>query len=157
MAGLLTPATGWDDPADPVTVTVHGWASTPFVWGGDDCGFSVLRHVERVTGQLLADIRPDLVPRYATAIGARRVARRRGGFFAGFGEVMAALGCTKTDEPARGDVGLILIETGLTAALCTGRLQAVPDWQRWAARGDGLVVLRSCGSVTAWRLPCRRP
>lgn len=114
---------------DPVAAELRRWASSSFTWGETDCGLSILAYAERVRGRRLSPW-----PRYATALGAARMLRAAGGYPAYFVWAMGRIGCPVTDQPRRGDVGLVELSTGLTACLCLGGL--------WAARGhDGVVMV----------------
>ncbi|WP_423606118.1 DUF6950 family protein [Sphingomonas sp. MS122] len=136
MARLLTAA----PVPDAVTVELRRWATEPFDW----CALSVLSYVERVRRRRL---RPR--PRVAGRISAARTARSADRFGAIAADAMKRLGCAPTTAPQRGDVGLVdLPGTGLTAAICAGRL--------WAARGDHVVVFAAAVPVLAWRVRCHR-
>ncbi len=120
--------------------TLMLWASLPFVWGATDCFLSVLDHAEEATGRRYHDR-----PRYRTAMEANRILARHGGFQPFCEMVFAKLGLMTTDDPTRGDIGLVDIPgTGLTACLCLG--------SSWAARGDGDVTIAQMRSRIAWRV-----
>lgn len=139
-----------EDPTDPVLETVHSWAAGPFVWGESDCALSVLGHAERVRGQRL-----DPPPRYSGELGALRYALRRGGFQAVFTASVEAIGCVPVAEPGRGDIGMIEAPgAGLTAVLCVAA-RAAGRPPRWAARGDGMVILIDAEPVAAWSVSCQ--
>lgn len=139
MAGLLIPAD-----CDPVAAELRRWASTPFDWRTDNCGLSVLFYVEQTVARLLQP-RPLVKGRRHAA----RMVRRAGGFQALCAGAMARLGCAPTDVPARGDVGLVELASGLTAAICLGG-------DAWAARGDHAAVIEHVEPVAAWRVVCHR-
>jgi len=137
VAGLLI--------SDPVSAELRRWASTPFDWAADNCGLTMLHYVERAVGRLLLP-RPR---RLKGRIDAERLVRRAGGFHALCSDAMAQLGCPTTDMPARGDVGLVELRSGLTAALCLGG-------DAWAARGDRAAVIEHVEHLAAWEVACPR-
>lgn len=126
--------------SDVTAQTLVVWASLPFIWGATDCFLSVLDHVETATGCQYHDR-----PRYRTALQAERILKRHGGFRPYCEIVFGTIGLITTDDPVRGDVGLVDIPgTGLTACLCLGR--------SWAARGDGDVTIAQMRPEVAWRV-----
>lgn len=141
MAGLLTPS----DKAAAATrlglvtdQTLMLWSALPFVWGASDCFLSVLDHAEEVIGRRYPDR-----PRYRSALEAQRILKRHGGFQAYCELVFARLGLEATEQPVRGDVGLVDIPgTGLTACVCLGN--------SWAARGEGSFTMVQAPAVIAW-------
>lgn len=140
MAGLLsTPGL--------VDHTLERWSRLPFKWGQTDCFQSVLTYVEAATGRVL-----QMRPRYGTARGAYRILNNWGGFEAYCARTMQLLGIDRTEQPQRGDVGLInLPESGLTLCLCLG--------QFWAARGEREVMIFRADPLAAWKVggaPCHR-
>ncbi len=137
MARLLTP--------DPVTIELRRWATEPFAW----CALSVLDYVERVERRRLRP-RPRL-----SRFTALRVARTPERFAALCHDAMSRLGMRSTVAPIRGDVGLVHLTAGLTAAICVGGAGA--GLPMWAARGDRSVVIQAARPVQAWRVACRRP
>lgn len=142
MAGLLKPLQGAAAArlSQVTDQTLLIWSSLPFVWGASDCFLSVLGHVEEATGKRLQDR-----PRYRSAMEAARILARHGGFQPYCEMVFAKLGLMTTDEPTRGDIGLVDIPgTGLTACLCLGK--------SWAARGDGDITIAQMRPRIAWRV-----
>lgn len=136
MAGLLE--RDWN--RDPVRATVRFWAATPFVWGPDDCGVSVLKYVEKRLGRKI-----KVRPTHTGARTAKLLLFLNGGFVK-YGEKIAEeLGVEETDSPQRGDVGLIDIpKQGLTACLCLG--------QHWAAKGDKEILFLDAEPVISWKV-----
>lgn len=135
MAGLLIPA------IDPVVQELRRWAREPFDIVTDNCGISVLTYVGRVTG------RP--VPLWLKAFGRLGVARlmdRDAAFIDAAGRALTQMGCDETDAPRHGDVGLVDLPTGLTAAICLGDL--------WAARGVAEAVIGPATHRIAWGVSC---
>jgi hypothetical protein len=151
MAGLLTSPVR--RPADQlvngdlVAATVRLWAQSDFAWGSRDCLVSVVRYVAEATGQPMPKW-----PRYASGPAALRILRRHGGLEGYAAMVLERLGCTRTDFPVRGDVGILDIPgTGLTACLCLGGA--------WAARGQHGVAMISLEADACWAVkstPARR-
>lgn len=145
MAGLVTLAALPRD-ADPVAAELRRWASEPFDW----CALCVLDYVERVRGRAL---RPRPIVRGRVAIA--RITRSPQRFEALCGDAMRRLGCPPTDTPGRGDVGLVKLASGLTAAICLDAWGGAGP-QLWAARGDGTVVMQPAEPVRAWEVACPR-
>lgn len=141
MAGLLT-AGALREAA--IADTLKAWASRPWDWPRTNCGVSVLAYVETVRGRCLA---PS--PHGLGEVSTGRMLARAGGFEAYCAGAMEQLGCRPTETPARGDVGLVELPSGLTACLCLG--------PSWAARGDGEVVTWTGPAARAWRVECPRP
>ncbi len=140
MAGLVSPA----DAPDAVTRALRRWAAEPFDRVRDNCGLAVLRYVEEAVARRLFP-----PPAYTSWLGALRMLKRAGGYALYCDWAMGRLGCPPTLAPRRGDVGLIELSGGLTAAICLGR-------GMWGARGDRAVVIEAAEAETAWRVPCRR-
>ncbi len=149
MAGLLS--------HDSVAETIARWAAEPFTWAAN-CGRSVLDHVERVTGRML-----EPAPACDSKAAALRLVLAAGGMEALCADAMAQLGCPPTDFPRRGDVGLVDLAGGVTAAICVARIaveaagQAIGERLLWAARGDHLIVIEAAWPIRAWRVACHRP
>lgn len=138
MAGLVS---------DPVTVELRRWASEPFGLADDNCGLAVLAYVERA---LSTPAPAWLSVRLFGRRAARKMIRDRRAFIDASLLAMQQLGCAPTENPLRGDGGLVDLDgSGLTACICLGN-------NRWAARGDRAVVIQSAESVFAWRVPCPR-
>lgn len=142
MAGLLIST---NPGADLVAATLRAWARAPFEWGKTDCGLSVLAYVELAVGRKAAP-----APQHRDRKSAIAMLRAAGGMTAFCSSVMAALGCTRTDQPARGDVGLVRLPgSGLTACLCLG--------DRWAARADREIIVVRLAPRCAWSVTCPKP
>tara|TARA_B100000678_G_scaffold284890_1_gene287157 strand:+ start:292 stop:711 length:420 start_codon:yes stop_codon:yes gene_type:complete len=136
MAGQLTM------PTDAVTAELRHWAREPFALGTGNCGLSVLGYAERV--------REATVRRGRGLVGRRSAARLMRSperFVLVAAALMARLGCPETDAPLRGDVGLIDLPAGLTAAICLG------DGD-WAARGPRSTVIGPATAEIAWSVRC---
>lgn len=135
MAGLLSPA------IDPVVQELRRWACEPFDIVTDNCGISVMTYVGLATG--------CPVPLWLKAFGRLGVARlmdRDAAFIDAARRALAQMGCTETDAPRHGDVGLVDLTNGLTAAICLGDL--------WAARGVTEAVIGPATHRIAWRVSC---
>lgn len=149
MAGLLSlepskPASRLVG-GDLVSATVRLWAQSAFAWGTSDCLVSVVRYVAEAAGRPM-----PRWPRYSSGAGALRILRRHGGLEGYATTVLERLGCTRTEFPARGDVGLIDIPgTGPTACLCLG--------DKWAARGQDGVVMFALDAEAIWAVPAVVP
>lgn len=141
MAGLLIPANAGT--ADAVTETLRRWAREPFDVLTANCGLSVLDYAERATANA-----PLVRPRALTRRDVRRLIARPHVFEAYCGAILADLGLTPTLLPGRGDIGLIELANGLTAALCLGD-------GCWAARGLRGVVMQPAPFRRAWGVQCR--
>ena len=108
-------------------------ARTPFAWGQDDCCLFLANWAIALG---YPDPAAHLRGRYATEIGCARVLTREGGISAVVADCARRAGLVVTDAPRLGDVGVVEAPTanGVRAAgaICLG--------QRWATRGDGIVV-----------------
>jgi hypothetical protein len=151
MARFLSGLPGLDA-GDAVAAELQLWASAPFDPRRANCGLSVAAYVARATGQR--------VPAWLTLIGwfgVGRLTRDARAFGRVAARAMAELGCRDTSDIQRGDVALVDLPGGVTAAICTRAAAVAGDGPLWAARGDGAVVIgRAEGVVRAWRLPCPR-
>lgn len=137
MAGLLT--------ADPVAQELRRWLAEPFVWGETDCGLSILAYAERMSGRAYDGAH---LHTYRDARGAAEFLREQGGYQAYVDRVLTTLGWETTQEPRRGDVGMLRLTMGLglTMCLCLGGA--------WAARGDRETIIIKGAALAAWRAPC---
>lgn len=150
MAGLLTAVPIAADAGtirvpypDPVAAELRRWARAPFDLARANCGLSVLRYVARMTGVP--------VPAWLGAIGragALRLMADDAAFVATASRALDEMGCPPIDEPRRGDIALVRMPAGLTAAICTGPL--------WAARGDRFVVVQAADAIASWGVTCPR-
>ncbi|WP_432769816.1 MAG: hypothetical protein HEQ22_03450 [Sphingopyxis sp.] len=148
MAGLLTTAAPIGAP-DAVAAEIHRWAAEPFDLGDGNCGLSVIDYVARATGQPA----PHWLRRLGRR-GAARLMRDDARFERVASAALAAMQCSGTDSPVRGDVALVLLAgSGLTACICASSANG----GLWAARGDRAAVLARGTVRKAWRVRCRRP
>lgn len=126
---------------DAISRTLRLWAQTSFAWGTSDCLLSVVRYVADVAGQPMPQW-----PRYSNGPAALRILRRHGGLEGYAGMVLERLGCTRTDWPERGDVGILDIPgTGPTTCLCLG--------SAWASRGQHGLVMITQAAEACWSVP----
>jgi len=141
MAGLLSPAE--NEPGDVVAETLRRWAREPFDEVTANCGLSALAYAERATAS-----RPLVRPRALTRREVRRMVARPLAFAAYCASILADLDLPETLEPERGDIGLVELPNGLTAAICLGD-------GLWAARLLRGVVMQPAAFKHAWRVACR--
>ncbi len=80
--------------------------------------------------------------RYATRIGYLRHLKAGGGVAGVVARGADLAGLSRTDEPRRGDIGVIEATDGPTAAICLG--------SRWMTVGRKGVAVVTAGAVTAW-------
>lgn len=113
----------------------------PFVDGAADCVLSVADWIV-LSGH--PDPAQPYRGRYRTALGRQRLIRQSGGLHVLMSEGAARAGLTETTTPVRGDVGLIVAHGQTVAAICLG--------ERWAIKGDGLVVAPAERILMAWRV-----
>lgn len=116
-------------------------ASQPFAWGVCDCCLWATGWVAERTG---IDPAPDLRGAYATELGAARHVAREGGFLEMWRMRMARAGFAETDDPQMGDVGVVRLSSGLTAAVRT-RIG-------WATKGQAGIVVTPGVAAVAWRV-----
>ncbi|WP_341020666.1 DUF6950 family protein [Brevundimonas diminuta] len=82
--------------------------------------------------------------RYSTARERRRLIAEACGIHALMAGGAIRSGLKWTEQPQRGDVGLIRIGRRKIAAICLG--------ERWATKGDGLVVAAADEVLMAWSI-----
>lgn len=115
-------------------------ARRPFADGTADC-------ILTVADWVVLNGKPDPAApyrgRYRTALGRERIVRREGGMLAVMEAGAARAGLEATDEPVRGDVGLVRVGERPVAAICLNRL--------WAAKGEGVTVAPA-EVIKAWRV-----
>jgi len=116
-------------------------ARQPFVDGAADCVLSV---ADWIVLKGHPDPAEPYRGRYRTALGRQRLIRRSGGLMALMSDGAARAGLSETTNPVRGDVGLIEAYGQTVAAICLG--------ERWAIKGDGLVVAPAECLLMAWRV-----
>jgi hypothetical protein len=122
---------------------VEDMARRPFRDGSADCALTVADWVILATG--CADPAADLRGRYRTPLGRERLLRRRGGLLAVITVCAARAGLDETQDPTRGDIGLIEVAGQPLAAICLGL--------RWAIKSSHGVTVEPAGRVVrAWRV-----
>lgn len=105
-----------------------------------NCALMVATWVERATG---IDPAGPWRGRFTTRLGWLRILKREGGLVAVMAKGAALAGLTETNEPKRGDVGVVRQRGGVdTACICLGSRWAFTD-----ARGLGV---RGGEPVKAW-------
>lgn len=117
-------------------------AAKPFAWGDTDCAMTVCRWIEGRTGMhpLVAYGR-----RYTDEAGARAWLAERGSIAVGMNRVMRHGGFAKTSSPCAGDVGLIVHDGRICAAIDAGRF--------WFSRDEsGLIGAPPEACWKAWSI-----
>lgn len=137
MAGLLSATAS----VDAVSAELRRWAREPFDEVTRNCALSVLSYVEGISGRHL-----PLGARLFTRRRQRELLRAHGGLRGLSRWALPQLGCVETGVPVRGDVGLVELPGGLTAAICLG--------DQWAVRGDRAAIIMPATAAIAWRVPC---
>lgn len=117
-------------------------ASTPFVDGQSDCALTVADWVTAQTG--CPDPAFDLRGRYGSPSARWKLLKGLGGLKAVMIRCSERAGLEPTSKPQREDIGLVVFDRRPTAAICLG--------ERWAAKGDGLVVAKPKRIIAAWRV-----
>jgi len=82
--------------------------------------------------------------RYSTARERRKLIVEAGGIHALMAAGSSRSGLRSTERPHPGDVGLIRLGRRKIAAICLG--------ERWAMKGDGLVVAAADEVLMAWSI-----
>lgn len=146
MAGLLkTPPGRLSEAHEGILIRhLHRWAREPFSRSSANCALSVLDYIEEVRGQR-ADPDPRQLGLFSRAAlwGSEQV-------FVDYARgVLEQLGCSQSDQPQRGDVGLLsgIAET-LTCGICLG--------DSWAVRGKREAIVLPASFTVAWRVSCPR-
>ena len=116
-------------------------ARRPFADGTADCILTVANWVA-LNGH--PDPAEPFRGRYRSALGRERIVRREGGMLATMEAGAARAGLQPTENPKRGDVGLIVCKAQAIAAICLG--------ERWAMKGPGLVVEPADELLKAWSI-----
>lgn len=113
----------------------------PFVDGASDC-------ILTVADWIVLNGRPDPAEpyrgRYSTVRQRRKLIAEACGIHALMAGGAIRSGLKWTEQPQRGDVGLIRIGRQKIAAICLG--------ERWAMKGDGLVVAAADEVLMAWSI-----
>jgi hypothetical protein len=137
MAGHRHPAV-----TDDLKQFIESGAALPFDWLSCNCGFWVCDWIRAKTGQ-----DPVLKHRgkFTSSIGFQKFVVECGGAEAFSRSVASRAGLEETEDPSRGDVGLVVTGSGATMAICMGQ-------GRWAAKSQDGVCIASFPLITAWRV-----
>ena len=108
-----------------------------------DCQLFPAAWVLRITG---LDPASEWRGRYSTALGRERILRREGGPLPVMTRGAESVGLQRTNEPKRGDVGLIRVDGRHFGAICLGERWAVVDAKR------GLAVTKPDAVLRAWEV-----
>lgn len=131
---------------DALSAYIRETAGEPWVYGWSDCLPWVLRWTMQATG------RRAFVPPYHDRRGAVRVIRLAGGVLPLVALYARRLALAPTNDPQRGDVGVIVSPralTGKTGAICTGS-------GTWAGKDHlGRVSVFRAGCIAAWSITDR--
>lgn len=113
----------------------------PFVDGASDC-------IMTVADWVVLNGHPDPAApyrgRYSTARERRKLIAEACGIHSLMAGGAIRAGLAWTEQPQRGDIGLIRIDRRNIAAICLG--------ERWAMKGDGLVVAHADEVLMAWSI-----
>lgn len=126
--------------SDIIAKHLRMWAGSDFVWGKSDCCIVLADYVLDVTGR---DGAAHLRGRYSSREEAEVVGGLAEGHMAAVGDCAARAGLSMTDEPRRGDIGVLAIRDHEFAGLFLG--------DKWAAKSiDGLMFLSKPKVLAAW-------
>jgi hypothetical protein len=131
----------------PLEIFMDEAARTPFSYGAHDCLLFLADWVSNVRG---IDPAEDLRGIYRSRGGYMRVLLQHGGVMRLVTSRAERAGCKRTDEPKRGDIGLMfaVVERGapqLVGAICCG--------ERWIMLGKrGVLGAAGVTPARAWRV-----
>jgi hypothetical protein len=121
---------------------IKSGSALPFDWVSRNCGFWVCDWIRVKTGR-------DPVLKYrgkfSSSMGFKRHIMAAGGNEAFSRAIAAKAGLKETDDPGRGDVGLVITGSGATMAICVGN-------SRWAAKSQDGVCIAAFPMIIAWRV-----
>ena len=136
--------------AEVLTEYLESATRSAWSWGEQDCTLWVADFVLLVTG---LDPGISFRGKYKTRLGCERLLKRRGGLVALVSDAMAAADIAGTNDPGRGDVGIIpatirrrradMIEA--TAAICLGQ-------GRWAVFSPRGLLVAPTQHTAAWSI-----
>jgi hypothetical protein len=116
-------------------------------WGLHDCALWMADYVARVRG---GDPGAEFRGKYASEFRCGLFLARRGGLLKVVGDVAASIGLSETDDPKRGDIGVIW-----APALNMGRVKMEPtsaiylggNWARFSHLG---LIVGDAKFISAW-------
>lgn len=132
---------------DKLYARIHRWMASPFVWGEDDCMIAIADY--------LMDLGyPDCAAMWRGTYDSALTCQKVSGYLTDPVKPMKIsadfLGLEQTDEPRRGDVGVISVRHK------DGKFRAVGAiylGQNWAIRSEGSVLVdRPSHVLAAWRV-----
>lgn len=131
---------------DKLYARIHRWMATPFVWGEDDCQLGIADY--------LVDLGyPDFGAKWRGTYDSALTCQKVSGYLTDPVKPMAGGldgNLARTDEPRRGDVGVISVRHK------DGKFRAVGAiflGQNWAVRSEGSVLVDKPSQVlAAWRV-----
>lgn len=131
---------------DTLYAHLHRWMAEPFVWGQSDC---MLVLADYLVSLGHSDIGAKWRGTYDSALSCQRVS----GFLTDpvrpLAEGCASIGLPRTDDPQRGDIGVIRVAVD-------GSIKAVGAvflGGNWAVKGEHRVVIGAPLEVlAAWRV-----
>lgn len=125
-----------------LTAFVATGASLPFVWGIRDCALWVADWVAAERG---IDPALDFRGTFLCHLGSRRLQRMAGGLAVLVAGPLAAIGLVETEDPAAGDVGVVVSSVGEIAGICMGG-------GLWAVKTKDGVAFVPATLLKAWRI-----
>lgn len=135
---------------DRLYAHIHNWMATPFIWGEDDCMLAQANYLVRL-GYI--DCATRFRGKYDSALTCQRVSNFLFDPVKPFADCVAEIPLESTDEPQRGDVGVIKFRDA------DGKIKALGAiflGRNWAMRGEHKVMIGPAIEVmAAWRVnPC---
>lgn len=137
-------------------MNIHTFLGLPhrFRWGGiagDDCMTFPASWARETVG---IDPAEGLRGTYSTKDDAHRVITEHGGAQAFMDGKLLAIGATRVSEPETGDIGLVVMMAGETAAqVKMTEVGAIRFGKLWASISPGGVIVKQADTAAAWRLP----
>lgn len=117
-------------------------AATPFVDGQSDCALTIADWVILATG--CPDPADHLRGQYDSPLQRERLLRRLGGLETVVEDCARRALLPETLGPRRGDIGVVRVGKQVLTAICLG--------ERWAIKGEGVVVAAADHVYRAWRV-----
>lgn len=128
--------------SERLTAFVAEGARTPFVFGRSCCAMWVADWIVAERG---IDPAHDLRGTFRCHLGSLRLQRRSGGLATLVTGPLAATGLVETDEPATGDVGVVMTNIGEIAGICMGG-------GLWAVKTKDGVAVAPAALIKAWSI-----